>query len=249
MEKYHNYIAVAINVSFLILLQEFSYPRPVFRFLIPIFFLFAAIISLYHYWYLRKIEKFNLWTLIRPVLYYASAFSLFIIITPDFLKGLFLISAVALGFVFEIFMGKFAENVVLNETLLVAFGMFMSVFAYALYYAPAFLTWYLAIIFVGSFLSIRSLYEFIPNINGSRLTASVAIALFMTQIFWTLTFLPLHYSADAIILFNAFYFCVILNYYYAFNNLNTRKFQLHFFIFMGINIFILVVTPWKILLS
>jgi len=247
MSKYHKYISVVISLVFLIIVQEFSVPRPIFRFLVPAFLLFLLALSFYNRRYLLEIGKYNPWSLLRPVLFFASMFGLFLIIPGSFWRGLFLLVVVVLGSLFELFLGNFGENITLNETLVIAFGLFMSISAFALLYAPKFQTLYLAAIFLATFLTTRCFYEFIPQDGRQKLVPSLVIALFCTQLFWALTFLPLHYSASALMLFNIFYFCLILNYYQAFNTLSLRKFQLHLALMLACSGFIFLLTPWKII--
>lgn len=247
MIKYHKIISVIFSLVFLILLQEFSTPRPIFRFLLPAFLLFLLALAVYNKKYLESLEKYNSWTLLRPLLFYTSMFGLFLIIPGNFWRGLFLLLVVGLGSLFQIFLGNFAEHVALNETLVIAFGLYMSISAFALLYAPKFQTLYLAGIFAGTFLTVRSFYEVLPQHNYSKVAASAVISLFCTQLFWALTFLPFHYSAPALMLFNLFYFCLILNYYQAFNILNIRKFQLHLGLMLLCSGFIFFLTPWKII--
>jgi hypothetical protein len=247
MTKYHKIISVVFSLVFLILLQEFSVPRPIFRFLLPVFLLFLLVLTAYNKKYLETLQKYNPWTLLRPLLFYTSMFGLFLIIPGNFWRGLFLLLVVALGSIFQIFLGKFAEHVALNETLVIGFGLYMSISAFALLYAPKFQTLYLAAIFAGTFLAVRSFYEVLPQNNSIKMAASAVIALFCTELFWALTFLPLHYSAPALMLFNLFYFCLVLNYYQAFNILNIRKFQLHLGLMMLCSGFIFLLTPWKII--
>ncbi len=247
MIKYHKIISVIISLGFLILLQKFSVPRPIFRFLVPAFLIFVFVITIYHRWYLKQIQKYNFWTLLRPVLFFGSAFAIFHIIPGDFLRGVFLLAIVVLSSLFEIFLGNFAENIALNETLIIAFGAFMSISASALLYAPGFQTWYLAAIFLATFLVTRSFYEFIPSQPSVKTIASAVIALFCVETFWALTFLPFHYSSSALMLFNIFYFCLILNYYFAFNTLSTRKFQFHLGLMVVCSGFVFLLTPWKII--
>ncbi len=245
MNKYHKFIAVGLSLVFLVIMQKFSVPRPIFRFLVPALFLFLLLLTGYNRWYLKKIDKDTWWNLLRPILFFSSMFGLFLIIPGNFLRGLFLLAVIALGSIFEIFLGDFAENVALNETLVIAFGLFMSICAFALLYAPKFQTLYLGAIFLGTFLT--TFYEFLPQDSSSKLVSSLVISLFATQLFWALTFLPLHYSASALMLFNIFYFCLVLNYYQAFNILNLRKFQFHLGLMLVCSGFIFLLTPWKII--
>lgn len=180
-------------------------------------------------------------------MFFGTAFSLFNIVPGDFFRGLLLLFVVALGWLFEYFLGSFAENIALNETLIIAFGMIMSLSAYALQYFPGFQTLWLILVFVGTFLLTRSFYDFAPESSSSKMIVSLTLALFCAEIFWALTFLPFHYSASGLMLFNVYYFCLILAYAYAFNTLNVRRFQFHLMLLIVCSAFIFLLTPWRII--
>lgn len=247
MFKKHTVASIFFSVGFMVLLQELSFPRPIFRFLAPAMVGFLLILTVYNWWYLHSIEKYNVWNLVRPVLFFVGSFALFNIIPVEFLRGLFLLSIIVFGSVFEIFLGNFAENLLINEILVIAFSLCMSAAAYALLYFPSFEFIYLLIIFFGIAVITRAFYEFTPLDAKQKLITSLVIALFCTEAFWVMSFLPLHFSAIGLLLFNVFYFCFILNYYFIFNTLNIRKFQFHAVLFAAGSIFILLITPWKIL--
>ena len=247
MVKYHKYISVAIGVLYLITLQEFSHPQPVFRFLIPSFFIFTALVTLYNAWYLKATQKYNVWMLVRPVLLLASAFGLLFAIPSSGLQGLFLLSAVLVIAFVEYFLGNFAENIILNETLVIGFGFFISITAGNMYF-PGFHTYWLAAVFVATFLMCRSFYELVPHSERLKLISSFGIALLCSEFFWALAFLPFHFSSSGLILFNLFYFCIILNYYYIYKSLTDKKLQFHFMLMLICSIFIFLITPWKILI-
>jgi hypothetical protein len=246
MLKQHKFISFVWGLLFLIVLQIFATPEPVFRFLVPAFLLYVAVVTAYNRWYLLQAQKYNFWIALRPMLLLFSGFGLFLIIPSQFLRGLFLIISVAVITFFEIILGNFAENILLNETLLIAFGLFFS-FAAFYQYTPGYGFLYLAGVFAGSSLLARSFYEFTPQPASGKLAGSLILGLFCGEFFWALNFLPLHFSALAIILFNLFYFCLILNYYYLFHILNFKKIQFHLFLIAGCSLAVLIATPWKII--
>ena len=247
MERFHKVASVVWSAVFLVMLQELSVPRPIFRYLVAGFLLFAFLLTLYNRKYLKHFERSGGWILIRPVLLFASAFALFEIIPSGFLRSLFLLSVFVIGAGLEYFIGKFAEGILINETLIIAFGMFMAICGMAFQYFPTFQTWYLIMVFAGTFLVARSFYEFTPQTAMRKLADSVVIALFCAEFFWSLSFLPIHFSASALILFNFFYFCLILQYYNIYNLLSLHKLQLHLAIFFFGSSFIFFLTPWKII--
>lgn len=245
MLKYHKLISFCIGLLFLIVLQKFATPLPVFRFLLPAFFIYTAAVMLYNRWYLKAIGKYNFWIALRPALLLASGFGLFLIIPNEFLRGLFLIITVLVITFFEIILGNFAENILLNETLIIAFGLFFYFFA-ANYYTPAYQPLYLLGTFLSSSILARSFYEFIPKNGRTKMIGAVAIGLFCAEFFWVLNFLQFHFSVLSVILFNLFYFCLIINYYFLFHVLNFKKIQFHLFLMAVCGLAVIAATPWKI---
>lgn len=227
-------------------MQKFANPEPVFRFLAPAFLIYAAAVFWYGKQYLKSLEKYNIWIQARSMLLLASAFGLFLVIPSDGLRGLFLILAVITIAAFQIFLGDTAENLLLYETLIIAFGLFFSLAAF-MQYIPGFGPWYVMAVFAAVFLLSRSFYELVPRQEKTKLIGSVAMGLFSSQMFWALSFLPLHFSALALLLFNFFYFCLTLNYYHLFHVLNFKKMQFHLFLIIACSVVVVLATPWSIL--
>lgn len=244
--KYHKFTSLILGLFFLIVLQTFATPEPIFRFLIPAFLGYVILITIYNRWYLKRIEKYSFWILLRPILLLVSGFGLFLIIPSDFLRGSFLIVSVGVIAFFEIILGNFAENLLLNETLIIAFGLFFLFFA-LYHYLPGYETFYLAGIFFGSALLTRSFYEFIPKSERVKIIGAVTIGLFCSELYWVLNFLQFHFSVLSIILFNIFYFCVLLNYYFLFHILNFKKIQFHLVLICMTSLLAILATPWQIL--
>jgi len=251
MAKFHNFTSIVIGLLFLAVLQTFSNPSPIFRFLIIALILLLALVTYYNWRYLKEIQKYNIWLLIRPILLMLSGFGLFLSIPNPAIRSMFLIITVFVIAFFEAFIGKFAENLLINETLVIAFGAFLSIFE-AYFYAPfigkplvSFL--YLLGFFLFVVLITRSFYEFAPKSVKIKWLASLIISLLSTEFLWALSFLYFHFSVLAFLLFNFYYFCLILNYYYYFNTLNAKKIQFHLaFIFFS-SLLVLLATPWKII--
>ncbi|MEK7161236.1 MAG: hypothetical protein AAB729_00925 [Patescibacteria group bacterium] len=231
---------------FLIVLQKFATPQPIFRFLLPAFLLYALAVFFYNRWYLKQIQKYSIWASLRVMLLLAAAFGLFLIIPTEGFRGLYLVITVGLISVGEIMLGKEGENILLNETLIIAFGLFLSFSAFY-QYMPAFGVVYAVGIFVSATLLARSFYELIPQTGYYKLVGSVALGLFSSEIFWALNFLPFHFSVQGVFLFNIFYLSLILNYYHQFHNLNLKKIQFHLLLITVCSFVVLLFTPWNII--
>lgn len=246
MIKHHKFISFCAGLLFLIVLQKFATPVPVFRFLIPAFLVYAAAVGAYNVWYLKKIERYNFWTVARSLMLLAAAFGIFFVLPSENLRGLFLISTVAIITFVEVILGAAAENILLNETLLIAFGLFLGLFG-ADYYFPSLQAWFTIGIFLSGALLSRSFYEFTPEPRKAKMVAAVIMGLFCSELYWALNFLHFYYSSLAVFLFLAFYFCLIINYYRIFHILNYKKLQFHLFLITCCAVLVLLTTPWKII--
>lgn len=89
MLKRHKFISFCWGLLFLIIVQKFVQPQPVFRFLAPAFLFYAAIVGAYNTWYLKQIQKYNFWTVLRSLMLLAAAFGVFLILPSENLRGLF----------------------------------------------------------------------------------------------------------------------------------------------------------------
>jgi hypothetical protein len=226
-------------------LQKFATPEPVFRFLLPAFLLFLIFVAAYNRWYLKKIGKYNFWTLLLPELLMAAGFGVFLVINSQNLRGLFLTVTVVFIALSEIILGNMAENLMLNQILVIAFGLFFSFFG-AYYYTPSFQPLYLIGVFLGGGLLARVFYESALQPEKTKLIGAMAIGLFCAELFWVLNFLQFHFSVLSLILFNIFYFCLILNYYHLFHNLNFKKLQFHLLLIVFCSILVVLTTPWVV---
>lgn len=246
MAKHHKLISVCIGLLFLLVLQKFATPEPVFRFLLPAFLLYLIIVTVYNYWYLKQVQKYNFWALLLPELLMAAGFGLFLVIHSPNLRGLFLTVTVILIALAEIILGNMSENLTLNQTLIIAFGLFFSFFA-AYFYAPSYEPLYLMGIFLSGGLLARVFYESVPQPEKTKFVGAIAIGLFCAEMFWVLNFLQFHFSVLSLILLNIFYFCLILNYYHQFHNLNFKKVQFHLLLIVICSLLAVLATPWKVI--
>jgi hypothetical protein len=264
MNKYHKFISLAVGLLFAAILQVFSTPQPVFRILAPAFLAFCAAATYYNKRYLESLGKNNFWVLLRPVLLFLSGFGDFFLLPSGGFRAAFLISAVAVIFLVELALGNFSENLLINETLVIGFGFFTALTAFNQYFIngggftvfgrPLFgnlhfglQSFYLGLTFLSVLLLSRSFYEFLPQPPRVKWASAASLGLFCAEMFWALSFLPFHYSAQAVILFCVFYFCLILNYFHLFNALTLKKAQFHLFLIILACGIAVLATPWKIL--
>ncbi len=258
MIKYHNIISLIIGLGFFLILQNFS----IFRFLLPAFLIYTLLVAWYNKWYLTQSQKYNFWMILRPFLLLWSGFGIFLILPSVGLRNVFIIVSIVVVMFFELMVGNAAENLLLNETLVISLGFYIAFGAFDQYFLkienlnlPLHLhlqniplqPFYALGIMLSTFLLARSFYEFIPKSNHSKNLAALILSLLCVELFWALSFLPFHYPFLAIILFNLFYFCLIMNHYHFFNTLNLKKIQFHLVLIIIITGLVALSTPWKIL--
>lgn len=246
MTKYHKIFSTMIGLGFLVVLQVFSFPQPVFRFLIPVFLLFSFLVLAYNYVYLKNLDKLNFWVLVRPLMLLFSLFGIFMILPSPGFRSLFLIAAIVVIILSEIFLDNFSEQVLINETLIILFGLLVSMMAFVQFF-PGYRFLAMFGVFLVIAFSARMFYEFVPTLASSKLIGSLILGLFSAQFFWGLGFLPFHFSATGLILFNLVYFSLILNYFYLFKTLNFKRLQFHLLLVVVASGIALASTPWRII--
>ena len=257
MYKYHNLISMFLGLFFLGLLQTFSKPFPVFRFLVPVFLLFALAISIYNKKYLMSLEKYNFWILFRPLLLLSAGFGMFMLLPFGYMRVIFLLVTAILIFVFELSLGNFAENFLISETIIISYGVLFTIFGLNSYF-PFLKTGllknsfsmqavYSVFVFLCVYFLTRAFYAFVPQDSKTQNVSAIILAFFCSQMFWVLTLLPLHFSILALLLTNFYYFCLLLNYYYIFNVLTPKKIYFHFMLIIITSCVALLATPWKVI--
>lgn len=243
--KSHLIISAVIALAFVVIVQIFASPEPAFRFLLPAFGGYTAAVSVYNRWYMRAQERWNVWIWLRVPLFIISWFGVFFIIPSYFGRGLFLLVGVPLIFFFESLAGNTGQQLSWNEFLLTCGALLMMIFGFSFYFnLPGIL--YLVVVFVAITIMVRSSLEMVPHDVLVKWVASLAIGLFATELFWATNFLPLHYTALAVITFNALYVVWIVYYHYLYHTLTRKQIQFHLILAVLLTIVIFISTPWSI---
>src|SRR5438309_370509 len=110
LARYHQIISLIFAVAYVVAIQLFASPQPVFRFLLPAVIIYLTALGLYNYYYLRAEHHFNIWTWLQPVLFFASWFLLLLLGPGEFIRGVILLAGLAVGFVIERFLGHAGEH-------------------------------------------------------------------------------------------------------------------------------------------
>jgi len=246
IEKYHKISSALASIILIVVIQLFSTPLPVFRYLFPALLVFLIGIGVYVYKYLRQTEKYNIWSVVRTVMVFAAWVGMFFIIPNSVLRGVFLLVGLPVLYYVLYTAGNTGEQLLFNELVVSAFGLFMLLASLAQYFARIG-SWYVVVTFLLAVVLSRATLELTPQRLGTKWLGSVVIGLSMAELFWALSFLPLHYSVLGFILFAVFYAFWSLYYYYLFNHLTLRKVQFHLGLSLVFIILVLVTTPWGII--
>lgn len=246
MNDKHSLISACLSIAFVIVVQVFAAPTPVFRFLLPAFVLYLIVVGGYNYFHLKQRQLYNFWMWLRPLLFIMTWFGVFFIIPSNFWRGVYLLVGVVVIYIVERNLGSHGEQLLFNETLITAFTGLMTLTALSHYFLlPG--TLYLAGTFVFITVIVRSSYDLSPQNERTKWISAVVLGLALTEVFWISSFLPLHYSALGLLAFNVFYCAWTLGYYFLYNHLTFKKVQFHVVLALVFTALIMSVTPWRIL--
>ncbi len=246
LTRHHKTISALISIGLAAALQFLASPDPVFRILIPAVAIFILAVGGYTALYMREKGKVQWWVVLRTVLVFAAWIGLFFIIPNSVLRIVFLVIGLPVLYYFEVTVGNTGEQLLFNELVISAFGLFMLLGALSQYFARIG-SWYVVIAFIITVLLCRATYELTPHGLRSKWLGSVIIGMCMAELFWALSFLPLHYSVHGFILFVIFYAIWSLYYYYLFNQINTRKIQFQLGLSAVFIALVLLTTPLSII--
>ncbi len=244
--KVHLIISAVVAILFLVITQIFASPLPVFRFLVPSFLIYVLVVAVYNRWYLTQGEtKLNVWVWLRLPLFLCTWFGLFFLVPSGIGRGMFLLVSLPIIFFFESLLGNTGQQIGWNEFLLTIAALMLSLFGFSYYFQlPGVL--YLLIVFLSVSVVVRSSLELVPHEPVVKWVASLALGLFATELFWAISFLPLHYSALAIFAFNVLYVLWIIYYHYLYRTLTRKQVQFHLVLAFILALVMLMSTPWSI---
>lgn len=243
--RIHLIISAVIAILFLVITQIFASPLPVFRFLVPAYILYTLVVAGYNYWYLKKREQFNLWLWLRLPLFLLSWFGLFFVIPSGLGRGLFLLVSLPIITFFESLIGNTGQQLGWNEFLLTIAALLISLFGFSYYFMlPGVI--YLLFVFLSVAIVVRSSLELVPHDPMVKWVAALALGLFTTELFWSISFLPLHFTALAVFTFNVLYVLWIIYYHYLYKTLTRTQIQFHLILALILAIVMFLSTPWSI---
>lgn len=243
--RIHLIISAIFAILFLVILQMFASPSPVFRFLLPAFLGYVLVMALYNRWYTRKNNTWNMWLWLRLPLFLFSWFGLFLLIPSSLGRGLFLLISLPIIFFFESLIGNSGQQLGWNEFLLTIAALLLTLFGFSYYFIlPGVL--YLLTVFICITVVVRSSLELVPHEPVEKWIASLSLGLFATELFWVISFLPLHYTALAVFAFNVLYVLWIIYYHYLYKTLTRKQVQFHLVLALVLAVIMFLSTPWSI---
>ncbi len=234
---------VAVGFAVLYVLLAFGFSG-VFRFFFAAMALYLVLVMSYNFFSLRAQRLYTFWSWLRPLFFFASLFAIYFVLPSEGLRVIFLILSAVFIYFSESALHLISEQAIFLQTLFSYFGLCLGIFSLNFYFLPQ-TTIVLAALLLVTYLLGRASFENVPQTAAKKNFYAWLIAFGMAEICWALLFLPLHFTALALILFNCFYALWILSYYQLFNNLGGKKVSFYIIFPTIIIALILIVTPWR----
>ncbi len=246
MNQYqHKIISIILAIAFIVVVQWFAFPVPVFRYLIPLFVLYLAAVMLYNWRYLISQQSMNAWMLIRVPIFLLVWFGLLFVIPYGFMRALFLLVSIPLIFVFETLAANKGQQLGWNLFLVSLASLQLGLFGFNFYF-PLHGLMYLFLQFAGMVVLVRTMIDAVPYNNNVKWLAGLILGLFSAELFWALQFLPLHFSVLAVVSFMVLYLLWAIYYHYLYRTLTAKQIQLNVFLVLFLSVLILLSSPWTI---
>lgn len=222
-----------------------AYPTPIFRFLVPAFFLCVVLTQVFSRSTLEHLHEGWPWAVVRSSLFYLAWFLLFFLLPTPGLQIAYMLISVPVLYVGERLVGYTGETVLVSHTILTSFGLLLAAAAGEYYFhaGSALLT---IVVFTCLFLLSRATYVFVPQTPAIRLASSLLVALFATEAYAAVLFLPFHFSVVGFLAFLSFYIVWLFTYYWQFGVLTAQRVKLYLIISAALAILLLLVTPWQV---
>jgi len=209
----------------------------------------TLIFSLYLGGFLKQKKIVNLGYLILPFFYIASAISIFILAQKSYVAHLFILGvgailALALYNINVLAKYHFEKNkevilksaedkrkrvaLTINQALVLLTIFFSVANLFGLIYLLSFPVWQALII--ATLIIFLATYQFFNEIFDQTLTYLYGLitALALGQIFWSLTFWPTNYIANAVIIVSSLYVILGIFNHYGHNTLTSRLIKIYF---------------------
>jgi hypothetical protein len=241
----HKIISGIFAIAFVVVVQWFAVPIPVFRFLIPAFIIYLGIVTLYNWRYLVSQKVFSYWLLARVPIFLLVWFGLLFVIPFGFIRSLFLLASLVIIFFFETLAANKGQQLAWSLFLVSLASLQLSLFGFSFYF-PLHGLVYLLINFVGILLLVRASVDSVPHSINVKWLAGLVIGLFAAEVFWALQFLPLHFSVLAVISFMVLYLAWAIYYHYLYKTLTGKQIQLSVLLVLFLSALILLSSPWTI---
>lgn len=223
----------------------FSVPNPVFRFIVPFFALGVALVEGVSWIILGKASEARGWVLVRSMLFYVAWLCTFFLVPNPGLLWWYVLASIPVLYLGHSLVAYTGETVLISHTILTSFGLLLAAAAGEYYFKAGSLL-LTTLVFASLLLLARATYVFVPQQPAVRLSASLVVALFATECYAALLFLPFHYTVIGFLAFLVFYVIWLSAYYWQFNVLTAKKVQFYVLLALALAAAVLLATPWQI---
>ncbi|MBP9686429.1 MAG: hypothetical protein KBD66_01350 [Candidatus Doudnabacteria bacterium] len=238
-------ISLAAAVFLPLGVYVFSVPNPVFRFSIPFFVGGVLLVEGASWVVLGNALEARPWILMRSALFYTAWLCTFFLVPSSALLWWYVLCSVPILYLGHSLVAYTGETVLISHTILTSFGILLAAAAGEYYFKAGSLL-LTTLVFVSLLLLVRATYVFVPQQSAVRLSASLLVALFATECYAALLFLPFHYTVIGFLAFLVFYVIWLCAYYWQFNVLSAKKVQFYVLFALVLALVVLLVTPWHI---
>lgn len=242
----HKIISAVFAIAFVVIVQWFASPLPVFRFLVPAFLIYLGALFFYNYKYLKSQNNLSWWLLVRVPVFVLIWFGLLFIIPIVPARVSMLLLSIPVIFFFETLVANKGQQLGWSLFLFSLVSLLLSLYGFNFYFPLNGLV-YLGLIFGGVLTLVRISLESVPHPNNVKWLAGLVLALFSAEMFWVLQFLPLYFSVLAIINFIILFLLWVIYYHYLYQTLSKKQIQFYLLLAFGLSIIILLSSPWTIL--
>lgn len=241
----HKFFSLIFAAAFAALIYFLTSGDLVFRYLVPAFLLYLFGLAVYNWRYLLSQGQYNLWLLVRVPLFIFIWFGLLFIIPLGLVRAIFVFISVPIIFIFETLVANKGQQLGWNLFLVSLASLMLGLYGFHFYFPLSGLV-YLALVFLGVTVLVRTSVDSVPHESSVKWFASLVLGLFSAQIFWILQFLPLHFSVLAILSFIILYLLWAIYYHYLYQSLTRRQIQFNLLLVIILSVIILISSPWTI---
>jgi hypothetical protein len=218
-------------------------PRPMFTWLVASFVVIVGLLELASFHVYRGADRVW-WVIARSSAFYLAWFLMLMLIPSPALRSGYLALSVPVLYIGQRLIELASETVILVHTALVSWALLSAAVAAEYYFRVGGSILTLSVF--GALLVIsRATFAAVPRPATMRWLSALAVALFATEGYLAVLFLPFSYLATGFIAFMWFYLVWLFTYHWQCGMLHARKVQFYILFAIALVLMVLLATPWR----